>query len=179
MATEPTTDAEEQADSLKEQVGVGGGIPGLPEWAFAAYKAHMHRGQAIAELARVYGVAWQTVKSNVEKVHALVVAIEDSDVLTASAKYKGGLRETLACLWRDYTTATHDSAKVGFLKQVSEVLKQIAAAEGIATERKDIGLHGVDGKPPIEFSWWRGIEAAQQQSGDVQEETDGSGSGEG
>lgn len=71
-------------------------------------------------------------------------------------------------------TCLLEQAESGDVAAAKELLNR---CEGAVTQT--LGLHGVDGKPPIEFSWWRGIEAAQQQSGDVQEETDGSGSGEG
>jgi len=127
---------------LIEQVTSDGGIPGLPEWAFTAYKAHTHRGQSITSLANSYNVCWRTMRCNVDKVHALVQAVENSDIIPACDKYIAGLRETIACLWRDYQTATHDSARVGCLKLISQVLEQIAAAEGVVTQRKAAEVRG-------------------------------------
>lgn len=124
------------AENMDEMVSADGGIPGLPDWAFVAYKARCYRGQSIAELARRYGVAWKTVKLAVEKVHALVMAVENSDIISEKDKYVCGLKETLACLWKLYAAATHDSAKVGCLKQIAQILQQIAAAEGVVTERR-------------------------------------------
>ena len=134
-------------DNLQNELLSSGGLPGIPDWAFNCYKAHCHRGQTITSLANKQGVAWITMRRNVDKIHALVQAVENSDLIPACDKYIAGLRETLSCLWRDYQGATHDSARVGCLKLISQVLEQIAAAEGVVTQRKAAEVSGPAGGP--------------------------------
>lgn len=153
---------QEASDALQEQVRVGGGIPGLPDWAFNCYKAHAHRGQSITSLANAQGVAWATMRNHIDKVHALVLAVENSDVLTACDKYIAGLRETLSCLWRDYSAATNDAVKCGLLKAIAQVLEQIAAAEGVVTQRK-----GEEHSGHVTVSWWDKVKAAQDGNPDT------------
>ena len=134
-------------DNLQNELLSSGGLPGIPDWAFNCYKAHCHRGQTITSLANKQGVAWITMRRNVDKILALVQAVENSDLIPSCDKYIAGLRETLSCLWRDYQGATHDSARVGCLKLISQVLEQIAAAEGVVTQRKAAEVSGPAGGP--------------------------------
>lgn len=107
----------------------------FPEWAQAAYTAHVGRGQTISALAREFGVDWETVKRNVEKMHVAVCAAENSDTVDARAKHEARLREVLKCLWQDYARADNQNARAAGLKSIADVSEKLAACQGVVTQR--------------------------------------------
>jgi hypothetical protein len=119
----------------------------VAEWAMQAYTAHVGRGQTIAALAREFGVDWETVKRNVEKVHVAVCAAENSDTVDARAKHEARLREVLKCLWQDYTRADNQAARASALKTIADVSEKLAACQGVVTQRAAHEVTGKDGGP--------------------------------
>lgn len=128
--------AEQQGDNLATNAKAEPRQLPLQPWAFDAYQASQYRKQSILSLAKHYGVDWETVKRNVEKVHLVIQSMEASDVIQARDRYVGALKHTLGCLWQEYAKASEDNTRLGLLKAIASTEEQIAAAEGVVTKRQ-------------------------------------------
>lgn len=111
----------------------------LKDWAFEAYTLHVGRGQSVLSLAKQYGVKWECVRRNIDAAHAAVIRANDSDALPALEKHKARLLETLKSAWQDYAKSDNDK-RPGFLRIILDTSEKLAAAEGVVTERKSIGV---------------------------------------
>jgi hypothetical protein len=119
----------------------------VPDWAMAAYTAWIGRSESITSIARGLGVDWQTVKRNIDKIHELICAVEDSDCISFRARHEARLTEVLKCLWRDYSKATSEAVRAQVLKTIADVSGQLAQVQGVTTQRHAHEVSGPEGGP--------------------------------
>jgi hypothetical protein len=110
------------------------------EWVGLAWAAWCAGERNVTALARQFGKAPATVRTNLLK-YSKARAAEVSDV-DPTAEYIDGLQHDLREALRTYRDSANPNAKVGALKLAEQIRKDMAAARGVVTERSARELRG-------------------------------------
>jgi hypothetical protein len=110
------------------------------EWVGLAWAAWCAGERNVTALARQFGKAPATVRTNLLK-YSKARAAEVSDV-DPTAEYIDGLQHDLREALRTYRDSENPNAKVGALKLAEQIRKDMAAARGVVTERSARELRG-------------------------------------
>ena len=118
-------------------------------WVGLAWGAWCSGEQNLAALGRQFGRDPETVKRNLKK-YAAARAAERDDV-DATAEYLDGLRHDLHEALEVYRSvgANNPNAQVGALKLAAQIRKDLAAACGVVTERKTVGVGQAEDMGPV------------------------------
>ena len=118
-------------------------------WVGLAWQEKCAGQQNYAALGRQFGKDPETVKRNLKK-YAAARAAERDDV-DATAEYLDGLRHDLHEALEVYRSvgAANPNAQVGALKLAAQIRKDIAAACGVTTDRKTVGVGQADDLGPV------------------------------
>jgi hypothetical protein len=145
--------ADEGQENLQEACPDEGDRPEVEDWVLTAWRAWCRGTQQWAELAKLTGKDWRTVRKHVEAFSKVCRVAEESGSIDALGEYIGHLREALTAAWHIYNKqSSNDNAKLGAIKQVSDLSEKIAAALGVVTERKAT-QHSGDGGGPIRIAF--------------------------
>ena len=116
-------------------------------WHHSSWHDYCRGKRNISELAKKYGVRWNTMKANIVRMAERARVAVESGAVDALGEYVSGLEADLEYAHDIMHHARNDSARVGALKHIADLREKLAAARGVVTKRQATEVSGPAGKP--------------------------------
>jgi hypothetical protein len=130
------------ASRTKKADGDGGA------WVALAWVDRCTGKRSYDDLAAKYGHDRKTVAKRL-KEYATQRAAELADGEDPTAHFVDSIEATLCEAWTLYHEATQESTRVAALKLIADTTTKLAAAQGVSTDRRTLGVGQDPALPPV------------------------------
>lgn len=132
-------------------------------WQHESWHDYCRGKRNISELAKRYGVRWNTMQANIKRMAERARVAIESGAVDAMGEYVAGMEADLEYAHEILYGAKNDSARVGALKHIADLREKLAAARGVVTKRQATEVSGPAGGP-VQFANLTDAEIAEALS---------------